>query len=97
MSLFDLLAVMPDDDALDSVKAFVESGYDLNTRDDQGRTMLIFSVIAGKSRTIAYLLRAGTDVNLVDVHRKSALSYAKEKGGQIVQVLLLAGSREENL
>ena len=54
---------------LDIVKLFVERKIDLNQRDKEGKTALIYATISNRAEMVKYLLEMGADVNIVDAVR----------------------------
>ncbi len=90
----------------EAVKALLESGADVNAKDDEGRTALMFAVTNMQTDSVKALLEHGADVNVrandgADVSGrfietgKTALMLAKEKGyTEIASLLQAAGAKE---
>eukprot|EP00511_Aplanochytrium_stocchinoi_P003734 CAMPEP_0204843582 /NCGR_PEP_ID=MMETSP1346-20131115/48062_1 /ASSEMBLY_ACC=CAM_ASM_000771 /TAXON_ID=215587 /ORGANISM="Aplanochytrium stocchinoi, Strain GSBS06" /LENGTH=136 /DNA_ID=CAMNT_0051982745 /DNA_START=70 /DNA_END=477 /DNA_ORIENTATION=- len=51
---------------LDSVRAFIEYGTDVNTRNEEGLTLLQICQREGKNDIVAYLLRQGADATILE-------------------------------
>lgn len=66
------------------LKCFLESGADINARDEMGRTALIYAAITTQKKIIKMLLEKEADTNAQDLHGMTALIYA-------------AGAKEENV
>ena len=70
------------------VRTLLNSGADINARDESGRTALMLAALGGHVATVTSLLDAGADVEAKDDDGKTAHGLASEKGqNEIVQVL----------
>ena len=79
----------------DTVKALLEQGADVNAKDNDGFTALMFAARDGQTDTVPALLAKGADVNAKDNDGRTALMRAKKKGHkEIVQLLKKAGAKE---
>lgn len=59
-----------------SLRRLVDSGADLEMRDDAGRTPLLLAIQSGNTEATKLLLGAGADPNAQDKQGQNALSYA---------------------
>jgi ankyrin repeat protein len=81
------------DGRTDRVKALLESGFDPNAQDDQGRTALMFAVTNRHPETTNTLLEHGADVNLNANDGSAALMLAASAGDlESVRALLSKGA-----
>ena len=80
----------------EAVKSAVESGADVNAKDKDGKTALMYASERGFEDIVRYLLnQKGIDINARDSGGKTALIYATEKGrAEIVKLLKTAGAKE---
>lgn len=51
---------------IDSIQVLIESGYDINAKDENGMTPLIYAACRGHVECIKLLLDAGADVSITD-------------------------------
>jgi hypothetical protein len=72
---------------LDELHALVRRGFDVNFRDDEGRTMLMH---ASKPEVVAYLISQGADVNATDPRGETALILASRFGRVAIVRQLIA-------
>jgi ankyrin repeat protein len=80
----------------EAAELLVSRGIDINARDDIGRTAIIMAIEEDWSGTawIAFLMKNGADVNIVDCDGDSALDFAKfRKRADIVELLLANGAK----
>ena len=76
------------------VRSLIESGANLNTRDERGQTALIKASIYGHKDITRMLIEAGADVNIIDTHGQTAFQYASNNGNrQIARMLRKAGAK----
>ena len=83
-----------------TVETLVNSGADVNARDNNGRTPLMFAAAAtadaldvfGLKSLVDILIKAGADLNAVDNTGKTVLMWA-EGIPDLVQVLEEAGAK----
>lgn len=61
---------------VETVAAFVQQGYDLETRHRSQKTALLVASSENKTALVEYLIGAGADVNAEDSDHQTALSYA---------------------
>jgi hypothetical protein len=80
----------------DSVKALLEHGADVNTRNNDGCTALILAASSGEIEIVRALLSKGADVSArLTQTGKTALMLAKEKGySEIIQLLEEARTKQ---
>lgn len=69
-------------------------GVPVNAVDEDGRTALMWAALTGRRRCVEYLVRVpDLELELRDVHDRSALDYARESGRtEIVGLLERAGA-----
>jgi len=82
------------DGDISKVRSLIESGHNLNTRDERGQTALIKASIYGHTDIARMLIEAGADVNIIDTHGQTAFQYASNNGNrQIARMLRKAGAK----
>lgn len=74
------------------VKAFITSGYDTNTRSEDGRTILIWAAEAGHAGIVEQLLSAVAEANAATEDGMTALMCAATNGHMDIVVTLLASA-----
>jgi len=75
------------------VKSLIESGVNVNLRDDFGRTILTYASEEGQIEVVKVLLEAGVDVNARADSGLTALRYALLTGQlEMVEFLLEVGA-----
>ena len=75
----------------EDVHAELEKGADVNARNTDGRTALMWAIREGTSAVIKVLLAAGADVNLGDKYGTTPLMFAiSENRLNVINVLLAA-------
>jgi len=72
------------------IKVLIDSGADVDARDEEGHTGLMRACQCGHSEVADVLVHHGADVNLVGPEGCTALSLAIEKGDQDTIALLKA-------
>jgi len=71
------------------VKQLVESGFDINVRDEEGWTPLMLATAKESAEVVSYLLETGADPNLLEADRNSAIMMAAMScNGKIIEALL---------
>ncbi|KAF3484425.1 HET domain protein [Arthroderma uncinatum] len=60
------------------VKSLIASGVDLDTRDHEGMTALVWAVRLQRREVVKLLAMAGAKVEIADYEKKTALDYARE-------------------
>lgn len=77
-----------------TVKKALEEGYDVNSRDQENRTVLMYAAFNGQTNIINILLTAKADVNAQDKIGTSALMFAASgPGTEAVKILLKNGAK----
>ncbi len=80
---------------IESVKKYIDSGYDLNIQNNDGNTPLILTTYNYNSEIVKLLLNAGADVDKQDNDGYTALIYAAYNNNrEIVEILLDYGADE---
>jgi len=69
------------EEELPSLKALIKDGADINFKNKDGRTALMFMAEHARTVQIGNLLKLGADATLTDNHGKSALHYAALASG----------------
>ena len=82
---------------LDGVTRMLAAGTDVNARDKQGRTALMYAVDKGSVLLVEALLAAGTDVDARDKQGRTALMYAVDKRSVLLVEALLAAQADPNV
>lgn len=85
-----LLALFAHEGFEDMVNLLIEFGADVNCRNADGITPLMFACQKGRSEVARTLVQHGATVNAVDNGDKSALVYAAEHGHLDILELLVA-------
>ena len=60
-----------------TIKTFLISNPDINTKDKSGRTALIYAAIGASSEAISFLLQNKADPSLMDNYGKTAKEYVQ--------------------
>jgi len=87
-------AIYKNDFAL--VKSLVDKGADVNAKDKEGRTMLMYAVWKGNGQTdiVKLLIERGADVNAKDIYGSTALLWAETYDfTEVVDILKQAGAK----
>lgn len=63
----------------------LEEGVEVDMKDEEGRTALIYAVISDHNDTIKFLLTHGANPYITDVYNKSALDYIAGDEEQVVE------------
>jgi hypothetical protein len=78
---------------LTAVNAVLTSSFDVDARDQSGRTALMLAILNGHADVVAALLAHGAGVNAVDTSGVRPLQMARAKGNEeIIASLLRAGA-----
>jgi ankyrin repeat protein len=77
---------------MEMVKLLLSRGAEINSRDGEGRTALMWAAQNGRREIVAFLLAQGADVNAEDREGKKALDLAKADG-KLMEILFLAEGR----
>ena len=79
--------------SLKFIYLLVDNGAEINQRDFQGKTPLIYAVENNKIEAIAVLLDLGADINAEDITKETALwKGVKQENENIVKLLLNGGA-----
>ena len=92
-SLIDLIK----DGKTDLVKKKIQSGADVNIKDDYGSTPLFLASEKGYTEIVKLLLEYGADVNVKDNHGETPLYLASKNGHAEIVKLLLAHGADVNV
>lgn len=91
LSRFMYLAVSKGQDK--DVLRLIQEGADINARDQEGRTFLMWASMGGHERIARILIDAGADIHVSDMNGVTALMQASARGyDAIVQMLIQAGA-----
>ena len=73
-----------------SVKAreIIESGVDINLRNNLGATALIYAAKNGDREIVALLLKSGADKTITDQNGYTAADHARKNGFKIIEEML---------
>ncbi len=74
------------------VRSLLSSGAEVNARDEEGSTALMFAALQADEKMLQALLAAGADPNLRDANGETALLLGAGHGVEIVRALLAAGA-----
>lgn len=82
------------DGNIQEVRAFIESGGDVNKRHSKsGGNVLSYAVVSGDPALVDYLISKGANVNELDKNGTTALHYAaREHHGKVIRQLVAAGA-----
>lgn len=76
-----------------AVQSFLDSGTDVNARDRNGWTALLWASYWDYSELVEFLLSKGADIEAKDYEDNSALDWAAYRGrNKIVEILLARGA-----
>lgn len=76
------------------VKVLVDNGADVNSKDPNGRTLLMIAAIRGYTEIAKLLIAKGADVNVKSDKNETALSLAKaNNNNEIIRLLTEAGAK----
>ena len=79
--------------SLSIVQYLHQAGTDINIRDNDGRTALMWAAYKGHGDIVKYLHQAGADINIMDNGGVTALIAAASEGhGDIVKYFHQAGT-----
>jgi len=92
-------------EAREIVRLLIKRGFDINKRDDWGRTPLMWAAERAPLETIQFLVDSGADVNIVSgknmngvSSKKTALQLARRaKRSDVVALLMRYGAHEKSL
>ena len=79
------------------VAAHIEAGTDVNLKDREERTPLMYASFNGHTEVIKKLVEKGADINLQDIYGRSALMMASSGPYPVAVKLLLAHGADPNL
>ena len=81
----------------EKVKELLEKGADVNEKDADGRTALMYASFNGYSEVVNELLKHNADVNLTDINGRSALMFAASGPFHETVKILLEKNAEPNI
>ena len=80
---------------IQSVKNYIDAGYDLNIKNEYGFTSLIIAAIINNLEIVKFLLNAGADIDKQNNSGNNALIWAASNNNrEIVELLLDYGADE---
>lgn len=80
----------------DAVRSYIDSGANLNERDNHGSTLLMYMARAGKLEIVKMLVEKGADVNIQDAYGTTALMDASYVGHAEVAAYLVERGADVN-
>ncbi|NQX58396.1 ankyrin repeat domain-containing protein [Paenibacillus qinlingensis] len=87
-----LIAAAERDD-LQALQQLLETGVNLNERDNRGRTAIMAATHANNPKIVKILIEAGADINLKDDKQDNPFLYAGAEGRlEILKLLINAGA-----
>ncbi len=75
----------------------IEQGADVNARDEDGNTPLLWAVLAGNMQVVLTMLRRGADLNCKNNEGETPLHWAAVTGSVEVASLLIQGGADANV
>jgi ankyrin repeat protein len=79
---------------VDAVKAALQDGADVNTQDENGRSLLLLATINQQLGMVKMLVEHGADVNLQDAIQDSPFLFAGASGQtELIKLFLANGAR----
>jgi uncharacterized protein len=79
----------------DVVRILLELGVDIEERDPEGATALLYAVSSGCEGVVRVLLEKGVEREAKDMHDITALDYAVHRGHKVVETALREGTTEK--
>lgn len=76
---------------LDVIKILIENSVDINTKDADGFTPLMYAAIKNQFNIIKYLIEMGADANIKNDYKSKALTYATDEN--IIELLKNYGAK----
>jgi len=76
------------------LQKMIEQGADVNAKDKDGRTPLMYAVMYNRKEFISILLENGADVNAFDRTGWTVLKYAEDYGRKDIEEQLLAAGAD---
>ena len=88
----ELLEAIMDGD-IERAKSLIDAGADVNARDIDGWTPLMYAALNGHTEIVELLIESGADVNAEDNNGQTVLMFATRGGHtEIVEILIKAGA-----
>lgn len=82
---------------LNTVEVALQNGFDVNTIDENKRTMLMLSAFNGHRQIVKFLIDKGADLNMRDAINRTALMYASTGPFVSTVEILLKSGAEPNI
>jgi len=82
---------------IQSIKSNVESGFDINSKDEFGKTLLMYSCYYGHIEIVEYLILKKVEINIQDNENWSALFYSVSKNRVDITAILLKNGADTTL
>jgi uncharacterized protein len=83
-----------EDGKVQQVKALLDKGAHVDTRDAYQRTPLMLSAFGGHQEIAAALIKAGADIHATAKYGQTALMFAVERGNDAIATLLRAAGAD---
>ncbi|HEV2601147.1 MAG TPA: ankyrin repeat domain-containing protein [Candidatus Babeliales bacterium] len=74
--IVDLFDAISDQNAIEQIKKILAKGVDINIRNEDGQTPLIYAAKMGKLDVVQFLVAQGADINIQDQLGRTSLMYA---------------------
>jgi ankyrin repeat protein len=75
----------------------LDQGADVNARDEEGSTPLLWAVLSGRREVVELMVAGGADVNRPNLEGETPLHWASTTGNTVVAEYLLARGAEVNV
>ncbi len=82
--------------SIEYIKDFLARGGDINIRDSQGKTLLMYCIPFGNEEIFRFLIDNGADVNAKDKDKRTVLMYALEDFNNTAAKILIDNGADVN-
>jgi len=81
---------------VETVKSLIDAGENVNARDEEGETPLMYAAVRAQTQVVPLLLRKGAQIDAVSVNGETALDRAASAGcTAVVRMLIEKGANKE--